>query len=166
MARLRACACSSLPRLPAKVFESGALHADGPIQGNDNDADARRFEPHYRETRSAGQVRIYESVLGDSAGQVATGLSAVNYLKHNRLLPLGFDRRPRRPISPCAAMRLPIPTSRPGHWSFERVFRNSTTRDRVGASARSGCRDRQPSSAGPLRAPAALLGRLRSVLHG
>src|SRR6266566_7697930 len=32
------------------VFESGALNLDGSIQGNDNDADPNRFEPHYNET--------------------------------------------------------------------------------------------------------------------
>ena len=36
------------------VFESGALNPNGSIQGNDNDADATRFEPHYTEINSAG----------------------------------------------------------------------------------------------------------------
>jgi hypothetical protein len=77
----------------AKVFESGALHADGSIEGNDNDADATRYEPHYREIHRPDQVQIYESILGDSHGKVTTGLlSAVGYLKDNRLLPHGFDK--------------------------------------------------------------------------
>jgi hypothetical protein len=76
-----------------KVFESGALKADGSIEGNDNDADPARFEPHYREIRSADQVQIYESILGDRTGHVTTGLlAAVDYLKDNRLLPRGFDK--------------------------------------------------------------------------
>lgn len=76
------------------VFESGALAPDGSIQGNDNDADPRRFEPHYREIRSPDQVQIYESVMGDAAGAPTTGLlSAMSYLKDNRLLPHGFDKR-------------------------------------------------------------------------
>jgi hypothetical protein len=76
-----------------KVFESGAVNAAGAIEGNDNDADAARFEPHYAEIREPGQVQIYEAVLGDSSGKVTTGLlSGVRYLKDNRLLPQGFDK--------------------------------------------------------------------------
>ena len=75
------------------VFESGALNPDGSIQGNDNDADPTRFEPHYREITSSDQVEIYEPILKDSAGRVTTGLlSAVGYLKDNRLLPSGFRK--------------------------------------------------------------------------
>ncbi len=76
------------------VFESGALEPSGAIQGNDNDADAARFEPHYTEITSPGQVQIYESVMADRTGAVTTGLlRAVRYLKDNRLLPRGFDKR-------------------------------------------------------------------------
>jgi hypothetical protein len=75
------------------VFESGALNSDGSIAGNDNDADASKFEPHYREIVSPGQVQIYEAILGDNDGRVTTGLlSAVGYLKDNRLLPRGFSK--------------------------------------------------------------------------
>jgi hypothetical protein len=39
-------------------------------------------------------VQIYEAVLGDLNGGVTTGLlTAVKYLKDNRLLPRGFDKR-------------------------------------------------------------------------
>jgi len=77
-----------------QLFESGALNPDGSIQGNVNDADPLRFEPHYREIHSADQVQIYESILGDAQGAVTTGLlSAVGYLKDNRLLPHGFDKQ-------------------------------------------------------------------------
>jgi hypothetical protein len=76
------------------VFESGALRPNGSIVGNDNDADPRRFEPHYQQIRKSDQVQIYESVLGDAAGGVTTGLlGATHYLKDNRLLPAGFDKR-------------------------------------------------------------------------
>ena len=76
------------------VFESGAVLASGAIAGNDNDADASHYEPHYREIRRADEVQIYESILGDRAGRVTTGLiSAVEYLKDNRLLPRGFEKR-------------------------------------------------------------------------
>ena len=75
------------------IFESGALAPTGLIQGNDSDADATRFEPHYAEIRQPDQVQIYESVMGDSAGRPTTGLlSAVRYLKDNRLLPRGFEK--------------------------------------------------------------------------
>lgn len=77
-----------------KVFESGAFNADGSIVGNDNDSDPLRFEPHYSEITSPEQVEIYESILGDSAGHVTTGLlAAIGYLKDNRLLPSGFDKQ-------------------------------------------------------------------------
>jgi len=76
-----------------KIFESGALKADGSIEGNDNDADPTRYEPHYREITKSDQVQIYEPILKDSAGRVTTGLlSAVGYLKDNRLLPSGFNK--------------------------------------------------------------------------
>ena len=75
------------------AFESGALNPDGSIQGNDNDVDPTRYEPHYREITNREQVQIYESILGDAKGTVTTGLlSAIGYLKDNRLLPRGFDK--------------------------------------------------------------------------
>jgi hypothetical protein len=80
------------------VFESGAGLPSGAIAGNDNDADPSRYEPHYREIRRADQVQIYESILGDPDHRVTTGLiSAVTYLKDNRLLPRGFDKRTAGP---------------------------------------------------------------------
>jgi hypothetical protein len=76
-----------------KVFESGALKADGSIEGNDNDMDPARFAPHYREITSSREVQIYEPILKDADGHVTTGLlSAVGYLKDNRLLPSGFKK--------------------------------------------------------------------------
>jgi nitrate/TMAO reductase-like tetraheme cytochrome c subunit len=77
------------------LFESGALRADrsGAIEGNDNDTDPARFEPHYSEIDRADQVQIYEPILKDRAGRVTTGLlTAIGYLKDNRLLPHGFDK--------------------------------------------------------------------------
>lgn len=80
------------------VFESGAVQPTGAIAGNDNDADAAAFEPHYTELTSAGQVQIYESVMVDAQGAVTTGLlSGVRYVKDNRLLPDGFDKRTADP---------------------------------------------------------------------
>ncbi len=75
------------------IFESGALHPDGSIAGNVNDEDPHRYEPHYRTITSPQQVEIFESILKDSDGAVTTGLlSAVGYLKDNRVLPTGFDK--------------------------------------------------------------------------
>jgi len=76
-----------------KLFESGALNPDGSIQGNDNDEDKTRFEPHYRVISSPDQVQIYEDILQDEKGRVTTGLlSGVAYIKDNRLLPFGFQK--------------------------------------------------------------------------
>ena len=75
------------------VFESGAVDAAGRIAGNDNDGDARRFEPHHEEIRGADQVQIYEAVIAGRDGTVTTGLlTATQYVKDNRLLPRGFDK--------------------------------------------------------------------------
>jgi hypothetical protein len=80
-------------RTGAIVFESGALGANGRIEGNDNDADPLKYEPHLREIRRAEDVEVYESIIGDADGRVTTGLlSGTRYLKDNRLLPRGFDK--------------------------------------------------------------------------
>ncbi|HEU5256716.1 MAG TPA: hypothetical protein VFU28_12045 [Vicinamibacterales bacterium] len=75
------------------VFESGAVNDSGLIAGNDNDADATKYEPHYDRITSADQVQIYEPVMGDPNNVPTTGLlTATHYLKDNRLLPRGFDK--------------------------------------------------------------------------
>jgi len=77
----------------AVIFESGAVKPDGSIAGNDNDEDGARFEPHHTEITGAAEVQVYEAVMGDPKGAVTTGLlTAVTYLKDNRLLPRGFDK--------------------------------------------------------------------------
>lgn len=74
-------------------FESGKLQPDGSIEGNDNDRDASRFEPHHTEIRTGEDVQIYEAILGDPQGHVTTGLlSTSQYLKDNRILPHGFPK--------------------------------------------------------------------------
>jgi hypothetical protein len=78
----------------AVLLESGAQRANGAIVGNDNDDDAARYEPHYDEIRTADQVQIYEAVMVDQQGTVTTGLlRGVRFVKDNRLLPRGFDKR-------------------------------------------------------------------------
>lgn len=76
------------------IFESGALRPDGSIVGNDNDNDAETFEPHYKEIRSPEDVQIYEAIMATPEGKVTTGLlSAIRFIKDNRILPQGFDKR-------------------------------------------------------------------------
>src|SRR5436305_274479 len=73
------------------VFESGALNPDGSIQGNDNDADPLRFEPHYTEVNNKDQVQIYEDIMVGANNMPTTGLlTAVRFVKDNRLLPKGW----------------------------------------------------------------------------
>lgn len=75
------------------VFESGALGANGAIDGNDNDADPLQYELHYEVVEAADQVQIYESIMGNTEGEVTTTLlRGAGYLKDNRLLPVGFDK--------------------------------------------------------------------------
>jgi hypothetical protein len=76
------------------VFESGALNPNGSITGNDNDADAGRFEPHYDEVSQPDQVQIYEDIMVGQNGVPTTGLlTAVRFIKDNRLLPAGFQKQ-------------------------------------------------------------------------
>ncbi len=75
------------------VWESGAVRADGFIQGNDHDADASQHEPHYEAINSPEQVQIYEAIMHDAQGNVTTTLlRGAGYIKDNRLLPDGFDK--------------------------------------------------------------------------
>ncbi len=75
------------------LYESGAMRPDGSIEGNDNDADGSRYEPHYDVIEDPGQVQIYEPIIADGSGRVTTGLlTAVTYAKDNRVLPEGFDK--------------------------------------------------------------------------
>jgi hypothetical protein len=75
------------------LFESGAVTSDGAISGNNADADPTLWEGHHDIIEREDQVQIYESILGDSSSRPTTGLlSAVRYLKDNRLLPRGFDK--------------------------------------------------------------------------
>jgi hypothetical protein len=75
------------------LLESGALAADGSIEGNDNDTDPARFEPHHAEIDSPDQVQIYEAIMAGEDGALTTGLlTGLAYVKDNRLLPRGFDK--------------------------------------------------------------------------
>jgi hypothetical protein len=75
------------------LFESGALTTQGSIQGNDNDDDPSRFEPHHAVIDHPSKVQVYEAILVDHVGRVTTGLlSGVRFAKDNRILPRGFDK--------------------------------------------------------------------------
>jgi hypothetical protein len=80
------------------LFESGRVGPNGSIDGNAADADGSTFEPHYSEITRSDEVQIYESVMGTPSGTPTTGLlQATRYLKDNRLLPRGFDKRTASP---------------------------------------------------------------------
>jgi len=75
------------------IFHSGGWSPDGSIDGNENDQEEALYEPHYEVLRSEDQVQIYEAVLGDVNGDVTTTLlRASQYIKDNRLLPVGFEK--------------------------------------------------------------------------
>ncbi|HEY7680815.1 MAG TPA: hypothetical protein VIC04_09890 [Terriglobia bacterium] len=75
------------------LFESGKLDPRGLIEGNDNDADPARYEPHYTEITSSDQVQVYEAIMTGQNGALTTGLlTAVRFVKDNRLLPRGFEK--------------------------------------------------------------------------
>jgi hypothetical protein len=70
------------------VFESGAWDSAGEIVGLDHP-----FEPHHEMIQESAQVQVYESVMGDLDGHTThTLLRAAEYLKDNRLPPVGFRR--------------------------------------------------------------------------
>ncbi|HWA93250.1 MAG TPA: hypothetical protein VG844_01515 [Terracidiphilus sp.] len=76
------------------VFESGKLNANGSIAGNANDADPTKYSPHYTTITSPDEVEIFEPILGDKENHVTTALlTATHYLKDNRILPAGFDKK-------------------------------------------------------------------------
>ncbi len=85
------------------VFESGHLNADGSIAGNLNDADPAHYSPHYSTITAPDQVQIFEPILGDAQDHVTTALlTTTHYLKDNRILPTGFDKKSATPdIAVC-----------------------------------------------------------------
>ena len=75
------------------VFESGKMNPDGSIVHADGDVNYMTYEPHYNSITSEDQVLIFESVMGDTTGQVTHSLiEAARHLKDNRLPPAGFDK--------------------------------------------------------------------------
>lgn len=75
-----------------RVFESGALSADGRVVGDHHDTDGAGYEPHHTVITSPDEVQVYQGVMVDGDGTVTTGLmSAHRWVKDNRILPDGFD---------------------------------------------------------------------------
>lgn len=68
------------------VFESGGYDQRGQLRASNG-----RVAPHLDVITSPEQVQLYESVMGDATGAPTHSLlSAVTYLKDNRLPPRGF----------------------------------------------------------------------------
>ena len=75
------------------VFESGEINGDGSIVGVDNDVNQATFEPHYNLITAVDEVQVYETIMGDSEGNITyTLLRGAQYRKDNRLTPKGFDK--------------------------------------------------------------------------
>ena len=56
--------------------------------------DRFRFEPHYTEITNSNQVQIYEDIMVGADNFPTTGLlTAVRFIKDNRLLPKGFNKQ-------------------------------------------------------------------------
>lgn len=91
------------------VFESGRSDAYGRLVGRgDVDLEPASFVPHLDVVEREEQVQIYESVPVDAAGKVTRrALDSHHYVKDNRLLPDGFERRNR-----WAAFTAPVGTDR------------------------------------------------------
>ncbi len=69
-----------------KVFESGQWDGEAEITALDE-----HYEPHYDIISSADEVQIWESVMGDTEGDVTVKLMhGAKYLKDNRIPPRGF----------------------------------------------------------------------------
>jgi hypothetical protein len=80
------------------VFESGKPLPDGRIAGRATNHMGTGYESHHDVITSADQVQVYETVMHDSQGDVTyTFLSAAGYLKDNRLLPEGFEKKSAGP---------------------------------------------------------------------
>ncbi len=70
-----------------EVFRSGGVDNDYRVIGENS-----TYEPHYNMINAPEQVQIYEMVMADVNGNVTTVLErADDYLKDNRLTPLGFS---------------------------------------------------------------------------
>ncbi len=75
------------------LFSSGDVDSDGRIVGVDADKNPLIYEPHYDFISSQDQVQVYEGIMENYENEVTyTLLRASNFIKDNRILPLGFDK--------------------------------------------------------------------------
>jgi len=75
------------------VFESGKINPDGSIVGVSEDVDPASWELHYDVIKSATQVQVYQTIVGNSDNERTHSLlDGSFYLKDNRLLPSGMNR--------------------------------------------------------------------------
>jgi len=75
------------------MFESGRMRDDGSIVGVSEDVNPATWESHYDVITSETQVQVYQAITGDVNGdRTHSLLAAANYLKDNRLTPIGFDK--------------------------------------------------------------------------
>lgn len=81
----------------AVIFESGKTDAYGRLVTSSGAlAEPSTYAPHLDVVDREDLVQIYESVPVDANGKVAhRPLDALRYVKDNRLLPAGFDRKSR-----------------------------------------------------------------------
>lgn len=101
------------------VFESGKTDAFGRLVTSSGAlAEPSKFAPHLDVIDREELVQIYESVPVDAKGNVAhRPLDAMRYVKDNRLLPAGFNRKSR-----YSAFIAPIGTDKdPGHGQQDTV---------------------------------------------
>ena len=76
------------------VFASGNYKKKGNIANGDADSNKTAYEPHYTVITSEDQVQIYETIMVDVGKDVTyTLLEASAYVKDNRLLPAGFNKK-------------------------------------------------------------------------
>ncbi len=80
-----------------KIFESGKPETDGSVAGDNSDIE-NEYEPHYDLITQPDQVQIYESVMRNAEGEVTyTMMRGAGYVKDNRLLPYGFNKKAASP---------------------------------------------------------------------
>ena len=71
------------------LFKSGRIDGTNEVEGHD-----ATYEPHYDVITDGGQVQIYEDIMVGPNNVPTTGLlTAVRFIKDNRLLPRGFEKR-------------------------------------------------------------------------
>ena len=124
------CTSGARSQWPHRVRIGRAESATAPSRATTTMPTRSAIEPHYREITSAEQVQIYESIMEDQHGNVTTGLlSAVGYLKDNRLLPTASTSRPLSTTSPSSVMRRTILISPARATAYATTFPSAMRRD-------------------------------------